>query len=364
MAAKCINLGPSSIGTKTTDMGTNTFDKIVSTEFKTTKAAAYMLDETRKQLEKKYPSVYNVTNQRMISIPAQYDFGVEGKGGGKEHKKDEKGKQKDKARAMQFGDESSIKDRIDQLKKLPKKKDADTRELHHLEEILKEKRPLSCEASVVLRFRRFFENEPGLCLHSYNPADYLLRFIELAKELRKTFSPTKLSPVEKSILRILNIPMSEIDQWVTEAIDKIEIENSKTNMPQFFLISGQTISKALELNEIPIKERKNQNIELKKTFSTFETKFDPKTNRVLTILDSHGKQKERFYKRSEIIHILYKSEYERMVNCFHDEFDCLVLLTRHRLILGIEAKQAMVANPDTNDKQAKEAAKQVKKREE
>ena len=302
MAAKCINLGPSCIGTKTDTMGTTTFDKIVSTEFKTTKAAAYMLDETRKQLEKKYPTVYNGKNQRMISIPAQYDFGVEGKGGGKEHKKDGKGKQKDRARAMQFGDESLIKDRIDQLKKLSKKKDADTRELHHLQQIIEEKRPLSCEASVVLRFRTFFESEPGLCLHSYNPSDYLLRFIELAKELRKTSSPTKLSQLEKSILRVLNIPMSDIDQWVAEAITKIEIEKSKTNIPQSHFFSGQTISKALEINEKPTKERKSQYIELKKTFAVFETKFDSEKNRMITILDSQGKQKECFYTRNEIIH--------------------------------------------------------------
>ena len=38
-------------------------------------------------------------------------------------------------------------------------------------------------------------------------------------------------------------------------------------------------------------------------------------------------------------------------------------MANHRLILGVEAKQAMSSNPKTNEKQAREAAEQVKKRE-
>ena len=53
-----------------------------------------------------------------------------------------------------------------------------------------------------------------------------------------------------------------------------------------------------------------------------------------------------------------------MINSFNDEFDCLIFLAKHRLILGIEAKQAITKNREANDNQAKEAAKQVKKREE
>ena len=53
---------------------------IVSTEFGKTDEAEYMLKETEKQLKKKYPNVYDGTNQNMIPVPPQYDFGVEGKG--------------------------------------------------------------------------------------------------------------------------------------------------------------------------------------------------------------------------------------------------------------------------------------------
>ena len=175
----CLGLGPSNIGTKNSYMGTETFDNIVSNEFKKTEEAAYMLEETKKQLEKKYSTVYDSTNQNMITVPAQYDFGVETKRG-------------DKARAMQYGEECLIKARIAQLENLAKKKAEDEREKSHLEQILIEKLPLSCEADVVLRFRSFFESEPGLCLHSFKPTDYLLRFIELAKELRKDSSPLQL----------------------------------------------------------------------------------------------------------------------------------------------------------------------------
>ena len=88
-----------------------------------------------------------------------------------------------------------------------------------------------------------------------------------------------------------------------------------------------------------------------------------KTKKYVVKVDSQGKKIECYYTRSEIMHQLYKIEYERLISCFNDEFDCLVFLARHRLIMGIEAKQAMTTNSDSNDKQAKGASKQVKKRE-
>ena len=366
MAAKCLKLGPSSIGTKNAKMGTNTFDKVVSDEFSKTDAADYMLKETKKQLEKKYPTVYDGTNQNLIPVPVQYDFGVNssrGSQGANAKKKDQEVKRKDRARAMQFGDESLILQRIAQLEQLQKKKAEDEREKSHLELILREKSPLSCEANVVLRFRTFFENEPGLCLHSFSPSDYLLRYIELANELRKIFSPMKLLPLEKSILRILQIPIGDIDKWVADSIKKVEIKNPKSQSQRNPMFSGQLISDALDLNGNCDKERKTQNVELMKTFATHHTQWDRTVKRFVDVLDSKGKQKECYYSRKDIIHKLYKSEYDRLINSFHDEFDCLIFLPRYRLILGIEAKQAMTTNPESNDNQAKEASKQVKKRE-
>ena len=52
----CLGLGPSNIGTKNLNTGTETFDNIVSNEFKKTEEAAYMLEETKKQLEKNLSS--------------------------------------------------------------------------------------------------------------------------------------------------------------------------------------------------------------------------------------------------------------------------------------------------------------------
>ena len=347
----CLGLGPSVIGTKNSNMGSETFDNIVSNEFKNTEEAAYMLEETKKQLEKKYSTVYDGgSNQNMITVPAQYDFGVETKRG-------------DKARAMQYGEECLIKARIAQLETLAKKKAEDEREKSHLEEILKEKLPLSCEADVVLRFRSFFENEPGLCLHSFKPTDYLIRFIELAKELRNDSSPLQLSNLERSILRVLNIEISTIDQWAFDIIAKIEIASLKTQPISNSSFSGQVIANVLDVNGKLDKARKSQFTELKNKFSIYKTEWDDQNKQHVAKVDSQGNKTECYYTRNEIIHQLYKTEYERLISCFNDEFDCLVFLARHRLIMGIEAKQAMTTNSDSNDKQAKGAAKQVKKRE-
>ena len=346
----CLGLGPSNIGTKNLNTGTETFDNIVSNEFKKTEEAAYMLEETGKQLEKKYSTVHDGTNQNMITVPAQYDFGVETKRG-------------DKARAMQYGEECLIKARIVQLEKLAKKKAEDEREKSHLEQILIEKLPLSCEADVVLRFRSFFQNEPGLCLHSFKPTDYLLRFIELAKELRNDSSPLQFSNLERSILRVLNVEISTIDKWVSYMIGEIKIEGLKMQPVSNSSFSGQVIANVLDVNGKLDKARKSQFTELKKTFGIYKTEWDDQNKQHVAKVDSQGKKIECYYTRSEIMHQLYKIEYERLISCFNDEFDCLVFLARHRLIMGIEAKRAMTKNPDSNDKQARGAAKQVKKRE-
>ena len=61
---------------------------------------------------------------------------------------------------MQFGDESLIKDRIDQLKKLSKMKDADTRELHHLQLIIEEKGHYRAMLVLSYVFEHFLKMSP------------------------------------------------------------------------------------------------------------------------------------------------------------------------------------------------------------
>ena len=284
----CVDLGPTSIGNKTNDMGDGTFDKDVRVAFEDNEDAAFLLEETKNQLEKVHSSVYDETIQELITFPPQYDYGVESKKRGK-------------ARAMQFGDEALIKSRIAQLNKKTKLNAEDIREKKYLEDILDEKLPLSCEANVVLRVRNFFQHEPGICLHGFKPQDYLIRYIELAKEQRKTNPPLKLSKLEESMLKILNISITGIDKWVNEAIVKIETEQSKICPATSRYIPCDIIHAALDFNGKCEKERKPQYIELKKAFPIFKTKFDSKQNREVSVLDHQGNKIKHEFTKDEII---------------------------------------------------------------
>ena len=145
-------------------MGTEPFDRRILNELDTCEDASFILKETQKQLQNRYSSVYDDTNQNLIAFPAQYNF-TAGK------------RNNDMARAMQYGDEDLIKQRIEQLRKISNPVREDKREFKHLTEVLKKKQPLSWESSVVLRMRNYYANEPGLCLHGYKAKDYLIRKI-------------------------------------------------------------------------------------------------------------------------------------------------------------------------------------------
>ena len=129
-----------------------------------------MVGEIEKHLLERYPSVFDGTLTSVHSFPQFYNYGVDTKKGSK-------------AFAMQYGNETDIRERINQLQGA--KKMEDVKELKHQEEILKDKRPLACEEQVNQRFLTFFKDEPGLFLHGFKPKEYLQRFRELAKEERR-----------------------------------------------------------------------------------------------------------------------------------------------------------------------------------
>lgn len=344
----CLRLGPEQIGSKKIDMGTDLFDK-TSLGFQDTDEGAYLLQHTQRQLQETYPSVYDGTMKELLTFPPQYDYGVETKRG-------------DKARAMQYGDEVLIKKRIQQLDQKAKLKTEDMREKKFLEKLVEEKLPLSCEAKVVLRLRKFFENEPGICLHGYKPEEYLQRYREVAKDMRESFAPTRLSTLEGNILSMLNIPVSDVEQWVESEIANIEAEKLKIQPQTSTLFSGIIIQAALKLDVNCPKERKNQFMELKRTFAMFQTKWNAANKRMEGVLDQQGNKVECVYTKTELRSKLYRSEYERLTS-FNDEFDCIMFLANHRLILGTEIKQSMpTSTPKANDNQAREASKQAGKR--
>ena len=76
--ARCLNLEPLEIGRNVVNMGTEPFDDQIIKEFKASEDASYVLKETQQQLKKRYPSVYDGSNQSLITFPAQYNFGVNG----------------------------------------------------------------------------------------------------------------------------------------------------------------------------------------------------------------------------------------------------------------------------------------------
>ena len=352
----CFDLQPTEIGTKTETMGTEVFDHLILKEFETSEDASYILQETKKQLKNRYSSVYDDTNKKLITFPAQYNFRV-----GKTNN--------DKARAMQYGDEDLIKQRIKQLKKTSNLEQEDKRELKHLTEVLKKKQPLSWESSVVLRMRNYFANEPGLCLHGYKAKDYLIRYIELAKDLRKNDkaeSSTSLSSLERSIVKLLGRNPSDIDEWVKNSMKEIENErkNVTSQTTALDIFTGKMIHDALNLNRRYKSDRKERAEKLKKLLPIFQAKWDEKQKKMVDILDQEGRRIRCQFSKDEIISKLYKVEYERSIQKFNHEFDCLMLLAKHRLILDVEAKHPEDKTSNNNRLKATKAAKQLKKREE
>ena len=263
-------------------MGNEIFDQ-KTLNLKNTPEAKYFLDETEKHLTKQYSQIYDGSMQGLEVSPKKYDYGVETKLG-------------DAARAMQFADEDLIKNRIKHLEQIPKQSLEDSKEKAHLEFILKEKRSLSTEDKVILRFQNFFAKYRGLLLHSYKPETYLQRYIELAENLRQNesegYNPPHLTTLEKDILNLMNISPTSVDQKLASSKSQ-----KQKNIKQ---IAGE-----------------------------------------------------------------YHKEFKRLAKAFNDEFDILLFLPDHQLILGTEIKQAMQSQKgNKKEKTTKKAVRQTRKRKE
>ena len=344
----CLILGPTPIGSKTKNMGNDVFDN-VTLKLKNTPEAKLLIEETEKYLKQQFKSIFEGSMQGLQACPPKYDFGVESKKGDWA---------RNQRRAMQFVDEKLIKNRIQLLDQKSNPTIEDLREKSHLSQVMQAKLPMSTEAKVILRFQNFFAKDRGLLLHSYKPASYLQRYIELAKDLRQNnndtqkYNPPNLTTLEKDILNILNITFNDVDQWVLSSMNRIQMK--KSCVSNFF--SGRLIQAALALNATPKNERKNQWNELKRAFSPFQTENG------VAKKDALGNPITALYDKDDIQRKLYQSEFKRLTQEFNDEFDLLVILLDHQLIIGTEIKHATKQDKNTNDRQTKEAAKQTKKR--
>ena len=303
---RCLPLGPTLIGSKSTDMGADTFDNITMS-MKNTVQADHFLEQSKIEMEKRFGSVFDNTMQNLMTFPPQYDYGVE-------IKKDDKSNKGETARragrAMQFGDENAIKQRIQIIEQnlLVKKTAEDTREKQYLQQILEKKRPLSCENKVILRFRNFFEKQRGICLHGYKPEEYLKRYLELAKDLRKKPSnnPVGLLPLEEHILRVMNIPVSDVDNWVQASMNKIQTISSNLQSTTSNSFSWRSIHTALDLDGTWEKCREDQRKALKKFLSKFAMKWDPKQKKMVDKKDKQGRKVECQYSNDTVMTKLFK----------------------------------------------------------
>ena len=86
--SKCLHLGPSSIGSKAGNVGGDVIDDIAKRKLGFLPDG--MLEEIEKYLKDRFPTVYANKLNNIISVPENYDYGVETKRGMK-------------ARAMQYG---------------------------------------------------------------------------------------------------------------------------------------------------------------------------------------------------------------------------------------------------------------------
>ena len=324
--SKCLGLGPSCIGSKVGIVGGNVIDDIAKQKLKCLPLG--MIAKIEDYLRDRFPEVYNHKLNKIISIPEDYDYGVETKKGMK-------------ARAMQYGDETDARKTIARL--AGSKDWKDIRERSHLEEILKDKKPYKCEDGANRRFKNFFKNEPGLFTHGFKPKEYLKEIKKIAVMLgqgsRKSYkSNPKLDRMEIGVLELLGMTEGDVKQWVDDRINDIQIKTAQIKGAQTSNgVTGDIICQALQSN-IP-KERTNQ-------FKQLKNKF-PKNQR---------------FTFDEVRAKLLDSEFEYATN-FDDEYDMFLILPNHEMIIAAEQKQAMTPSKTANDAQAKSASKQLKKSE-
>ena len=348
---KCLRLGASAIGSKIVKINGKVFDNEAQRILKQCPETGFMLTQIEQHLLERYPKVFDGTLDKIECVPELYDYGVETKNN-------------KKALAMQYGIETEINARIEELKGI--KKFEDEKELKFFKDVLLEKMSKACEEKANYRFLDFFKNEPGLFLHGFKPREYLKRFRELAKEERKTMSTLKLLDVEHCILDLLQINEQEIEDWIKEKVELIKTKNEQD--PKSIsskLFSSDVILDSLEWTstEFPPKDRKQQLNKFKTTFPKFK-----KTNqngKYYFEVDAKGTRIEQFYTMTEIKRRLLESEFDYLTN-FDDEYDIIFFHLNEKLIMAGEVKQAMPNAKDqivANDNQAESASHQLRKSE-
>ena len=126
----CLALEASPIGSRSVAIEGKVIDNEAKAILERCPETKFMLDEIKKHLLDIYPSVFDGTLNKVESFPQLYNYGVDTKKGSK-------------AFAMQYGNEREIRARIKVLQGA--KRMDDVKERRHLEDILEEKIPLSCE---------------------------------------------------------------------------------------------------------------------------------------------------------------------------------------------------------------------------
>lgn len=316
----CLNLEGLEISTTRRPIEGDVIDDEAKKILQQCPEANFMVAEIENHLLERYPKVFKGTLDRIESFPQVYNYGVDTKNS-------------TKAFVMQYGDESKIEARIQQLK--PSKKFEDVKERTHLEDILKQKRPLACEEKVNLRFLRFFKDEPGLFLHGFKPKEYLQRFRELAKEIRKSMTSLRLLDIELCVLQLLSIEKDEIEDWVNDKMSSIKTRTIQEH--GISSIPGTLLWDVLKLGSSDSSEkgRKNQYNQLKSLFPKFE-KIVQK-GKLVDLVDENGDRIEKMYTKNEIRARLLESEFDFQTT-FDDEYDLFLFLPNHRLILAGEVK--------------------------
>ena len=305
----CVKLIAASIGKKPPhkSLGIGTIDDDAHNIFQS-QEGKQMVKQIESFLERDYADVYDGSKQELITFPPRYDYGVETKN-------------KQAARAMQYGNEADARKRIAELK--GSKKAEDVKERNFLEEkVLRDKQPLAAEADVLKRFQDMFSKEPGLCLHGFKPSTYLAPLRVMAKEAIKNMNPNSIDLIQlqKQCLRMLNITDTGIKKWTNDQIQNIEIKQMQLSDN----VTGATIWDALDLHSPPT-ERKNQFAQLKKLFPKFEREII--NGKGVDKKDDQGNKMETTYTKDEIRYKILQSEFDR-VTTFDDEYDMILFLPK------------------------------------
>ena len=234
-----------------------------------------------------------------------------------------------------------LQKRMDRLLDKTSKDEDDEKELKFITRVIKHYKPQFGEITLNQLLESFLSefSSKFLLLSSFKMQRYLESFIEKAKTFRGNRFTIPLTDIEKSLLEVCNIPITDINKWVDDQMRKIRTA-ALTAVPKKRKSGSSDITGKLILQALPPGTKGGE-------FDCLKGKFN----------------KSERYSEDDITNILIYARYCQVIS-YDGEFDSLVTVPDQKLILDLEQKTRVKSAKKCGSQQPdlKHASEQLKER--